>query len=149
MSTITDSTISTLNDLIATLRDGEKGFKDAAEHVKREDLKSLFFDFSKQRSGLAAELQTLVTAHGGEPETDSTITSALHRGWLDLRAALTSGSDHSILSECERGEDVAVSAYKKAGEEAVSPEVASVIATQFATVKATHDRVKALRDAAK
>jgi len=36
------------------------------------------------------------------------------RGWINLKAALTSKDEHAILAECERGEDSAVAEYKKA-----------------------------------
>ena len=42
---------STLNELIETCKDGQEGFKQAAEGVERSDLKSLFFEFSQQRAG--------------------------------------------------------------------------------------------------
>jgi uncharacterized protein (TIGR02284 family) len=38
------------------------------------------------------------------------------RGWMDLKAAITSGDEHTILVECERGEDAAVAAYRDAFE---------------------------------
>jgi uncharacterized protein (TIGR02284 family) len=48
-----------------------------------------------------------------------TVAGAIHRGWTGLKAALTSGNDHAILAECERGEDRAIEAYKKALEQNV------------------------------
>ena len=41
----------------------------------------------------------------------------MHRAWINLKSAVTSGDDHAILAECERGEDSAVDEYKKAMEE--------------------------------
>ena len=55
-----DEVISTLNGLIETCKDGQDGFKTAAEGVERSDLKSLFYEFAQQRSQFAGELQTLV-----------------------------------------------------------------------------------------
>ena len=37
-----DKTLSVLEDLIETCKDGQKGYRDAAEHVKRADLKTYF-----------------------------------------------------------------------------------------------------------
>ncbi len=50
------------------------------------------------------------------------------------------------MNECERGEDVALNAYKKALEETLPSNVNSVVQTQFNTVKATHDKIRDLRD---
>ena len=50
--------ISTINSLIETLKDGQEGFKQAAEAVKDSELKSLFDEYSRQRSRFAIELQS-------------------------------------------------------------------------------------------
>src|SRR5881392_245902 len=106
---------SMINELIETLKDGQEGFKQAAEGVKDPQLKSLFTDYSLQRSRFATELQSEARVMGeSEPETSSSTAGALHRAWINLKSAVTSGDDHAILAECERGEDSAVEQYKKA-----------------------------------
>ncbi len=53
-----------------------------------------------------------------------------------------------VLAEWERGEDVAVAAYRNALDEPeLSGNVAEVLQKQYVEVKAAHDRVRALRDA--
>lgn len=143
-------TTSTLNDLIETLKDGQEGFKAASEQVKRADLKALFAEYSAQRSQFAAELQNLDRQYGETHPPDSgTVAGAAHRGWINIKSKLTGQDDHAVLAECERGEDVAVSAYKDAlNDEELAPAAYEVLRTQFADVKAAHDRIKTLRDAA-
>jgi uncharacterized protein (TIGR02284 family) len=142
--------ISTLNSLIETLKDGQEGFKQAAEAVKDPSLKSLFSEFSLQRSQFAGELQTEALQMGeSEPEESSSASGAMHRAWINLKSALTSGDDHAILAECERGEDSAVKEYKEAMEEDLSSPVRDLISRQYARVQSAHDRIKQLRDAAK
>src|SRR5438874_13042712 len=142
-------TTSVLNNLIETLKDGQEGFKQAAEAVKDPQLKSLFVEYSAQRSQFATALQSEVQSLGNEPETDSSATGALHRGWINLKSAVTGGDDHAILAECERGEDSAVEEYKKALEDGLSPAAQELVTRQFAEIKAAHDRIKSLRDANK
>jgi uncharacterized protein (TIGR02284 family) len=60
MATDNEKVISTLNDLIETCRDGEKGFRTAAENVKGAELKTLFSRFSQQPAQCAAGLQNEV-----------------------------------------------------------------------------------------
>jgi len=60
-------TTSVLDDLIQTLRDGEEGFKQAAEAVRDAQLKSLFTEYSQQRSRFAADLQSQLRNLGNEP----------------------------------------------------------------------------------
>ncbi|HEY4639618.1 MAG TPA: PA2169 family four-helix-bundle protein [Candidatus Udaeobacter sp.] len=134
--------------LIETLKDGQEGFKQAAEGVSDPKLKSLFLDYSQQRSRFAAALQSEARRHGeNEPETSSSAAGALHRGWINLKSAITGGDEHTILAECERGEDSAVEEYKKALENGLTPAAQELVSRQFAEIKAAHDRIKSLRDA--
>ena len=148
---MTQDTTSTLNDVIQTLKDGQKGFQTAAEDIESSELKSLFSEYSLQRSKFAGELQELERSLGeSEPEDEGSIAGALHRGWIDLKSALASRDEYAILAECERGEDVAVKAYKDALDDPDLPaNVRQTLQTQYAGVKAAHDRVKALRDSRK
>jgi uncharacterized protein (TIGR02284 family) len=143
--------ISTINGLIETLKDGQEGFRQASEAVKDSQLKTLFNEFSLQRSKFAGELQNEAISLGEHnPENTSSTAGAMHRAWIDLKSAITSQDDHAILAECERGEDSAVSEYKKAMEEKeLSSPIRETISRQYTDVKSAHDRIRALRDAAK
>src|SRR5215813_10788054 len=102
------------------------------------------------RIGLSTALQSEARRHGEtDPETSSSATGALHRGWMNLKSAITGGDEHAILAECERGEDSAVEEYKKAMADGLSPSAQEIVSRQFAEIKAAHDRIKSLRDAAK
>src|SRR6267143_3005484 len=109
--------LSTINGLIETLKDGQEGFRQASAAVKDSQLKTLFSEYSLQRSKFAGELQNEAISLGEHhPENASSTAGAMHRAWINLKSAITSGDDHAILAECERGEDSAVSEYKKAME---------------------------------
>jgi uncharacterized protein (TIGR02284 family) len=143
-----DNTISTLNNLIETCKDGQEGFKQAAEAIQRSDVKTAFYEFGQQRAQFAGELQGLVRELGGDAETTSSTAGALHRGWINIKSAITGQDDAAILNEAERGEDVAVNAYKKALEENLPANVQTIVQQQATQVKAAHDRVRNLRDSA-
>jgi uncharacterized protein (TIGR02284 family) len=148
----TTEMVSTLNSLIETLKDGQEGFRQAAEAVKDSTLKTLFSEYSLQRGKFAGELQNEVIRSLGDskPEETSSVAGALHRTWINLKSALTSGDDHAILAECERGEDSAVAEYRKAIEDKdLSSPLRDIVSRQYTDVKAAHDRVKALRDQTK
>src|SRR2546429_89002 len=133
-----------------TFKDGQEGFKQAAEGVRNPALKSLFSEYSQQRSRFATSLQAEARKLGEEkPETSSSATGALHRGWINLKSAITGGDEHAILAECERGEDSAVEEYKKALGDGLSPSALELVSRQFDEIKAAHDRIRSLRDASK
>ncbi|MEO8308265.1 MAG: PA2169 family four-helix-bundle protein [Pseudomonadota bacterium] len=143
-----DATISILNDLIETSKDGEKGFAKAAEDTKSAQLKAIFMQASSRCAASARELQEQVRALGGEPEDGGSALGAMHRGWLDVKLAVTGRDDKAILSECERGEDVAKASYAKALRENLPANVRAIVERQNTGVLANHDRVLALRNAA-
>jgi uncharacterized protein (TIGR02284 family) len=142
--------ISTINGLIETLKDGQEGFRQAAEAVKDPQLKSLFNEYSQQRSRFATVLQTHAKALGEvKPEKTSSAAGAMHRAWINLKSALTSGDDHAILAECERGEDSAMNEYKEALENGLTSSLRDIVSRQYREVIVAHDRIKNLRDTAK
>jgi uncharacterized protein (TIGR02284 family) len=140
--------ISLLNDLIETLKDGQAGFKAAADDIDSSEIRTLFNGFVLQRSEFAGELQALVQSLGeSDPQTSGSVAGALHRGWIDLKAALTSKDEHAILAECERGEDSAVAHYREVLDTDDLPSnVREVVSQQFVEIKAAHDQVRDLRD---
>jgi uncharacterized protein (TIGR02284 family) len=141
-----DDVISKINGLIETCKDGQEGFKQAAEGVQNSQLKSVFYELGQQRAQFVGALQGLVRELGGNPENSGSFTGALHRGWINIKSAVTGQDDTAILNECERGEDVAKNAYKEALEKNLPANVASIVQTQYTAVQAAHDQVKALRD---
>jgi uncharacterized protein (TIGR02284 family) len=143
-----DDVISTLNGLIETCKDGQNGFKTAAEGVERSDLKSTFYELGQQRAKFAGELQSLVRELGGDPENTGSISASLHRGWINIKSTVTGQDDEAILNEAERGEDAAKKAYKDALAQNLPSNVINVVQTQAAAVNAAHDKVRDLRDAA-
>ena len=140
-------TISVLNDLIETCKDGEKGFLECAEDLSRADLKSTMTQRAQDCASGASELQQLVRSLGGDPETSTSVSADLHRRWIDLKSMITGKDDLAILNECERGEDVAMKSYRKALEHDLPMDVRAVVERQYQGVQRNHDQVRALRDA--
>jgi uncharacterized protein (TIGR02284 family) len=139
-----------IDNLIETLKDGQHGFREAAESVKDTQLKSLFNDFSQQRARFLVELSSKAQSPDErELNVSGSAAGALHRGWINLKSALSKGDDHAILAECERGEDSAVEEYQKALNNGLSAPVQEIVSRQYTQIKATHDRIRDMRDATK
>lgn len=144
-----DDLISTLNELIETCKDGEKGFKTCAEDISDGQFKQPFLARVADCALAAKELQALVVAHGGTPETKSSLSGTLHRRWVDIKSAITGKDDEAILNECERGEDVALKSYRRALEKNLPADVRTVVERQYQGTVRNHDMVKNLRDRAR
>ena len=142
-----DNPISTLNNLIETCKDGEDGFRAAADGVKKSDLRTLFLTYSQQRAQFAAELQNEVRLLGGDPEERGSVAASLHRGWINIKSAVTGEDEGAVISECERGEDSAVRNYQSALNEDLPANIREIVERQFTQVKEAHDRVRALERA--
>jgi uncharacterized protein (TIGR02284 family) len=140
--------ISTLNDLIETCKDGEEGFRVCAADLHDSHLKMSFTERAESCATAAAELQQLVMSLGGKPETNSSVSGALHRRWVDIRSLITGKDNLAVLKECERGEDVALKGYHAALEKDLPPDVRAVVDRQLVGVQRNHDRVKQLRNSA-
>jgi uncharacterized protein (TIGR02284 family) len=135
-------------DLIQTLEDGKNGFQSAAEKLSdsdRADLAARFNAFSAERAQFADELRSIASAYGDQINESGSAAAAAHRGWMAVKDALTGSSPSGVLDVAEQGEDHAVSEYRKALDEDISPELRAVVQRQFTSVQAAHDEVKSLQ----
>jgi uncharacterized protein (TIGR02284 family) len=139
--------VSTLNSLIETLKDGEEGFRTAAEGLSDPQTKAIFQEFSRERGRMAHELQTEVSKLGGEAETSGSLSGSAHRGWLNIKAAVAGRTDAGIIAEAERGEDIAKKAYADAATADLPPSARTIVNEQAAKVRSAHDRVRAMEKA--
>jgi uncharacterized protein (TIGR02284 family) len=140
--------ISTLNELIQTCKDGEQGFTTAADGVSDPDLKRLFMTYAEQRGRFASELQAEVARLGGDPERKGSVVASLHRGWMNLKAAVTGNDDEAVIAAAETGEDVAKESYDKALRESLPADVREIVQRQYSGIREAHDRVRFLKRAA-
>jgi len=145
-----EKSIEVLNDLIEINNDRIAGFAHAVKDLGDDnlDLKVLFQRIREESCYNVEELEELVKQNGGEAETGTSGSGAIHRAWLDVKATFSGHDRKSILEECERGEDAIKKAYQEAlfPDGGLSPEYAGIIARQQEGIIAGHDQIRALRD---
>ena len=78
--------------------------------------------------------------------TCGTATDTLHNTWINLRSAVNENDPHAIPDVAERGEDYLYAAYEKALDRAYGFPVYTTISQHSVKAKASHDRIRVLRD---
>jgi len=131
----------TLNHLIQTCRDGERGFRYAANHATGLVVKELFLEIATQRQRFADALLPHAQRLGGETEADGSVVGALHRGWMTVRDTLAPHEDGAMIREAERGERAAMAAYDEALESMLPPESRELVESQRAQIQHTYRRL--------
>ena len=129
-----------LHHLIEICKDGERGFRTAADYVDAPALKTLFADLSAQRKQFAEELEPHLYLLGGIVD-GGTNAGAFHRGWMLLRGYVPGRHDHAIVIEAERGEHAALNAYKDALNGMLPPTVTDVIEAQRDAIRDATERI--------
>ncbi len=147
-TTVTGNDVAhTLNNLIETAKDGQLGFDKAAQEANESSLKTLFVKYSSQRSQYVSELQQLVQQLGAKAETSGSLAASIHRGWIDVKKAVSKREDTAIIDECEAGEDAAMKNYKEALATALPSDVMTVVQRQFAGVQEAHNTIRDMKHA--
>jgi uncharacterized protein (TIGR02284 family) len=144
------ATQALLNELVETLKDGQKGYSDAMTDVEDTNLKDTFKKYAAQRAEYITEIEDQMFKLNLKPDEGASVTGTIHRAWIDLKAALTSKDNKAVLNECERGEDYAKKAYQTTLKAQDLPSnLKSVIEKQYQGVTEAHDKIKSLRDSSK
>lgn len=141
-------TIAELNRLIRICRDGEAGFLVVAESIRNRGLKALIKTFAQQRAQFADRLQEEVIRLGGTPRQEGSFLASIHRGWINIKTAMTIGqysTEDVALSESERGERTAVRVYEKVLTGPVSPEIKEIVEEQYQKVQAVSTQIQQMQ----
>jgi uncharacterized protein (TIGR02284 family) len=143
---LTQDSVDMLNDLVQVNIDSRDGFRHAADEIEQIAVSSMFTELAEERNRQVQELQSLVSLNGERPTKEGSFAASAHRTWMDLRTALGGGLQ-AVLDEAERGEDHIKAKYEDALKKNAGNAASDVLHRQFAAVKASHDRIKAMRDA--
>lgn len=138
-------TIDHLNSLIAVCKDGEHGYREAAERVRNSQVSTIFSEYAKQRAHFARDLQTEVERLGGSPSEHGSVAAALHRGWMDLKSVLSGGDAGAIIAACETGEDSAQAAFERVVNTDISGHTRSLVDKQWQKIQEAHKHMQRLK----
>lgn len=148
-----DKAFRAINDLVETCKDGMKGYQTAAESVNNPQIKSELSHFSQQRAQFASELETQARQMGLNTSQEGTIegaaldvAGAVHRGWINLKSALTGNDSKAVLNECENGDAAALKTYEEALQvDTLPPAIKNVIEKQHSQILEAKNKITALK----
>jgi uncharacterized protein (TIGR02284 family) len=143
------NTISVLEGLIEINNDGNHGYKLAADKIENLEYQTLFHSYAQQRAQFAAELEREANLLGRDVDPGESFLSTLHRGWINIKAAVTGGSSEAILAECQTGDKAAIEAYEKALNTNDLPvNVETILRKQYTAIQEAYTRVKTFKEIA-
>lgn len=133
-----------LSHLVDICENGERGFLAAADHVSNPKLKALFTELSKERAGFRTALMPHLQRLGGRNDPGGTSAGSLHRGWIGLKSLVSGHSDHAVVTEAERGDQLAIDAYQEALGGMLPPTVIDLIEQQREAMTKDRDRIHSM-----
>ncbi len=142
-----------LNDLVMINNDRIAGYEKATSELAGLDidLKALFEQMKSQSTENKEELAQKIEGNGGIVDNDTSSAGKIYRAWMDIKSTFTAGDRHSILANCEFGEDAALRAYEAALSSGLLLDASfrELVETQRASLQKSHDLIKQQRDAHK
>ena len=140
-----------LNDLVLINNDRIEGYERALKELKESgehaDFEPIFLRFIDDSRRYKMEIGTEIQALGRDIETGTSTPGKLHRAWIAVKETFTGHDIHSLLEECETGEDAIRNAYEEAlGDDVLPAYIIDMLDGQMQEIMEAHDEIKSLRD---
>ena len=133
-----------LEHLVEICRDGERGFRAAAQYAYTPQIQELFAELAEQRLTFVRALEPHLNRLGGSTLSTGTRAGAIHRGWMNVKAHVPGHHDPTIVAEAERGEHAAITAYDEALNGMLPPAVIGIVEAQLAQMRFSQQRIHEL-----
>ena len=140
-------TVDSLQILLEKNYDAEAGYKEAMLKAENTRLKNYLKERAALRNRFATELSDALIRLDEKPREKGSVTGDLHRTWMNIKQALSSDKDESILEECIRGEKSSVEEYEEILEKKqFRPEITEMITRQKREVSETLNSIDTMED---
>lgn len=147
MTTSDDRALALLQALLHICRDSAEGYATADRDLPDREIAAELDRYRQQRLKIIRELENRIRELRGDPDASPTAAGAVHRAWIDARGVAAANPTEALLVEIERGEDLAVDAFRQALKESdIDAATRRLLEHHYELVQAAHDRVKQLRD---
>lgn len=139
-------TITLLNRLIVTAKNGEDALRAAASEAHHDELKRSLVDYSRFFHDAAQEMQDAVHKLGGHPKGIGTFGNTVHRWVLHMKALVEGRDEAMILDTVEHDEREADERFDDAVTRwETSPEVHAMLRRQRDEARRHHEEMRAMR----
>lgn len=138
-------TVIALNQLIEVDRDSELACMAGARDVRNAELRDILASTAETCRSSARELQSMVSAMGGEPSDRGSMNGMFTRSWMAFRHMLAPNDDDAVLGLCEREEEAARRQYQSVLMKALPPDATAAVQRQYDALRQHHDRLHAMR----
>jgi uncharacterized protein (TIGR02284 family) len=131
-----------LQSIIKTLIDCQKGYLKIGEELSNPTLKHYFLEESLTCAELRGDLESALH-HEGVHDIDEhgTVNATLNRAWADLKATL-GGGDQSRLETAQQDGDAAIKQYAEALNKELPFPVREILAAQAAHIQLFNAYIK-------
>jgi uncharacterized protein (TIGR02284 family) len=137
--------VTTLNHLLETCIDAEKGYAYAAADVRDVELKKTLLKESEKRADFSLALAQAIRSLDAMPMSEGRAVGALHRAWMGLRKAVEGRSDKLLLEEVLVAEENAREKYAGAMFELAAagwtPAIRTLVSAQYTQLRAAQEEL--------
>jgi len=137
--------IIALNQLIEAGRDSELACMTGATEVRNPELRDMLTGTAQACRASVTELQSLISALGGQPADHGSMNGRLFRAWMAVRHTLSPKNDDVVLGMCEHEEEAARREYQSVMMKPLPPEARDALQRQYEALVRHHDRLHAMR----
>ena len=139
-------TITLLNRLIVTSKNGEEALRAAASEAHHAELRQSLVEYSHFFADAAHEMQEMVQKLGGHPKGIGTFGNTLHRWVLHMRALIAGRNEAMILDTVESDEREADARFEDAVSHwETSPEVHAMLERRRDEARQRHEAIRSIR----
>ena len=133
--------VDTLNNLISTSIDAQKGYRQAAQVVVLKELKGRFKKESFKRAKFAAALKTRAWEEGKIYANVDDLPVYSYNRWVDVKSAVQSQDDRAVLDSLKAGERGALKAYHDALAQLLPKHIEVLLKNQKDEIQSAYDRL--------
>jgi uncharacterized protein (TIGR02284 family) len=142
----TTEVVGILHQLISACQDSARNLRTAAEGINNDLLTHLFASYAEQRTHFAIALNAEARRQGSTTSPAGSVSGALQRGWINIKAALTRGDEKTLVHECIASEHATLETYQQARRTNLPADILNLINRQYDELKLVHTNIRRIEE---